>query len=229
MNVDELMTSDVVTASLETPLKEVAALLVSNRISGVPVCDAEGVVVGVVSEKDILYKEMGREERGGGPLAWFTGSWPVAAALKANALTAADAMTSPALTIPWNRSVSAAARMMVERDINRLPVLDRNGVLIGIVTRADLVRAFSRSDDEIRREIEEDVFVNSLWIPNGTLSVEVEGGHVTVTGKVERESVAEILPRLVERVPGVVSVHARLSWPGERVRQGRRKLFAAAR
>lgn len=225
MRVEELMTREVVTVAPETPLKEVAALLVAHCISGVPVCNGDGTVVGVVSEQDLLYKELGREERGGGPLAWFA-TWPAAAAAKANARTAADTMTSPPLTIAWNRPVAAAARIMVEHDVNRLPVLGRDGDLVGIVSRADLVRAFSRSDAQIREEIERDVLLHSLWIPVGTLSVEVERGEVTVAGPVESWSVGEILPQLVERVPGVVSVRSELTWPDDDRGRPRRRQFA---
>lgn len=228
MNIEDLMARDVVTVPAEMPLKEVAALLVRHRISGVPVCDADGTVLGVVSEKDILYKELGREERGGGPLAWFAGPWPVAAATKANARVAADAMTSPALTIPWNRPVSAAARIMVERNVNRLPVLGRDGTLVGIVSRADLVRAFCRSDEAIRREIEEAVIVDTLWIAPGTLAVEVEAGHVVIAGKLESSTTAEVVLRMIEGVPGVVSVRAELTLPEDEARPQRR-LFAASR
>src|SRR5581483_8314000 len=86
MRVDELMTRDVVTVAPDTPLREVAELLVAHRISGVPVCNCAGEVVGVVSEQDVLYKELGPDERGGGPLARLAGR-PDAAAVKAGART----------------------------------------------------------------------------------------------------------------------------------------------
>lgn len=226
MRVDELMVRDVVTVTTNTPLKEVAALLMRHRISGVPVCNDDGDVVGVVSEKDILYKELGREERSGGLRAWFAG-WPAAAEVRANARTAADAMTSPALTIAAIRPVAAAARIMIERDIKRLPVLGHDGALVGIVSRADLVRAFARPDAEIHNEIEQDVLARSLWIPAGTVSVEVERGDVTIAGPVGSRVVGKFLPRLVERVPGVVSVRSELTWPDDGGRR-RRARFATA-
>lgn len=212
MRVDELMTRTVVTVAPETPLKEVAALLVAHRISGMPVCEDDGTVVGVVSERDILYKELGRAERGGGPLAWFA-TGPASAAVRANARTAGETMSSPPLTIEPSRLVSTAARTMVEQDVNRLPVVDRDGTLVGIVTRADLVRAFARSDEEIRREIEADVLARALWLPPGTVAVDVEHGEVTVRGRVESRGVGEALPQLVAAVPGVVGVRSRVVWP----------------
>lgn len=151
MRVDELMTRDVATVTPEMPLEEVAALLVDRRISGVPVCDPAGTVVGVVSERDILYKALGREERGGGPLAWFA-VWPVSAAVRANARTAGETMSSPALTIEPSLRAAAAAGLMIDRDVDRLPVVERDGTLVGIVTRTDLVRAFARDVDRISQE-----------------------------------------------------------------------------
>jgi len=228
MRVDELMTRDVVTVAPDTPLREVAELLVAHRISGVPVCNCAGEVVGVVSEQDVLYKELGPDERGGGPLARLAGR-PDAAAVKAGARTAAGAMTSPALTIRPERRAAAAARLMVERAVNRLPVVDRHGRLVGIVTRADLVRAFARSDAEIRDEIVVDVVGRSLWIPSGSVTVEVERGEVTLGGSVDARSVAEILPRLVSAVPGVISVRSELSWRQDDVARRRGILSARGR
>ena len=227
MKVSDLMSTAVVAVAPETPLKEVAALLVEHRISGVPVCDGDGRVVGVVSEQDILYKELGAAERGGGPLAWFAG-WPAAAAAKANARTAGDTMTSPALTILPTRPVSAAAETMVERHVNRLPVVDRDGRLVGIVTRSDLVRGFARGDADIQREIQRDLLEGSMWIPAGDVSVTVDQGDVSMGGTVDRRSEAEIAARLAERVPGVVSVRSRLRWRDDDLAR-RRRIPARAR
>src|SRR5688572_27683259 len=118
MHVQELMTTPVLSIGPEASLKDVAALLVDRGISGLPVCDAENRVVGVISEGDILYKEHDPSTgRKGGPLAWLTdGHTP--AVIKSRALTVREAMTSPALTVtPWS-SVSEAARLMTERGIN---------------------------------------------------------------------------------------------------------------
>jgi len=159
MKIDALMTTKVVTVTPETSLKDVARLLVENRISGVPVCDADGVVLGVVSEADILAKEEGLVERG--LLASVLEFGPDAQ--KINARTAGEAMSAPPITIAPGRPVSEGARLMVERGITRLPVVEDDR-LAGIVTRADLVAAFTRSDEEIEREIAEDVLLHTLWI-----------------------------------------------------------------
>jgi CBS domain-containing protein len=210
MKVLDVMTTDVLTVGSETPLREVAALLASRRISGLPVVD-EGRVVGVVSEGDILAKERGPSS---GQPAWFAVLFEdrAAAELKLEARTAGTAMTAPALTIAPDRTVAEAAGVMVDEGVNRLPVVNAEGELVGIVTRADLVRAFVRSDGEIAQEIGDDVLLRTLWIAPGSVDVTVEDGGVTLTGKVENRATAEMLPAFVQRVPGVVSVNSDVSW-----------------
>lgn len=210
MLIGDLMTRDVVAVSPGTPLKDVAALLVDHRISGVPVCDANGVVLGVVSEADILWKTQGHQPERGRFLHWFvdhTGGDD----LRLNARDAGAAMTSPALTIEANVDAAKAARVMVEKRVNRLPVVDR-GRLVGIVTRADLVRAFNRTDGEIEAEIRENVLLQTMWIDPARVDLSVEQGEVTLAGQVENRSGAELMESYVRRVPGVVSVSCQLTW-----------------
>lgn len=212
MNVKDVMTNDVVTVRPDTSLKDVAAVLTERRISGVPVVDEGGKVVGVVSEGDILFKERGPSERTG-VLAWFAAPYDVEEQLKLGARTAAEAMTAPAKTIaPW-RLVSSAAAEMLDEGVNRLPVVDEEGRLVGIVTRADLVRAFVRPDAEIEREIREKVLERALLLETPeTVTVAVEGGKVTLDGFLELRTDAELLPALVGRLPGVVEVESSVRW-----------------
>lgn len=211
MKVMEIMTADVRTVTPETTLKDVATVLVENRISGVPVCSADGRVLGVVSEADILLKEWNPGQRLGGPLAWLLDGRSDASVIKAAATTAAGAMTAPAVTIGPERPVAEAARELTERNVNRLPVV-KGGTLVGIVTRADLVRAFTRTDEEIGREIREDVVSRSLWLEPDSVTITVEQGAVALAGEVEGRSGACLLGRLVARVPGVVSVQNDVTW-----------------
>ncbi len=141
MKVADVMTVDVVTVGKETPLRDVAALLTERRISGLPVVD-EGRVVGVVSEGDILVKERGRKAERRGLFGVLLDD-RATAELKLEARTADAAMTSPALTIGPDRPVAEAAGVMVDQGVNRLPVVNADGTLLGIVTRADLVRPSS--------------------------------------------------------------------------------------
>ena len=214
MKIRDLMTTDVVTVTPETTLKEAAALLVERRISGLPVVDATGRVLGVLSEADILVKE-GGERRRGGMLSWL---FEPDATIedKLTAKTVGEAMSAPAVTIRSNAPVHKAATHMVEEGINRLPVVD-DGALLGIVTRADLVRAFTRSDEEIASEIRTEILQRTLWLEPGAVTVNVADGVVEVTGEVETETDAELLPLFIERVPGVVSVEAALTTRAVRV------------
>lgn len=208
MKVEELMQKDVVTVAPEASLKDVAVALVKNRISGMPVCDAEGHVVGVISDTDILYKERGRIERPGGPLAWLVDGTPYAEVTKSWAKTAGEAMTAPAITITPGSAAAAAARLMLEKKVNRLVVIDRDEGLVGIVTRADLVRAFTRSDAEIVEEIRDDVLRRVLWVGPETIEIDVRQGEVELAGELETNTDAAVLVSLVEKVPGVVSVRS---------------------
>ncbi len=205
------MSREVVTVSPSTPIKEVARLLVERRISGLPVVDDDGSVIGVVSEGDIVAKERGAAEPEGHAFRWLLGPGEPAA-LKREARNAAEAMTSPAVTVEPHSSVAEAARVMVERSVNRLPVV-RNEELIGIVTRADLVRVFVRSDAELEREIRDDVLMHTLWIDPDRLRLTVSDGEVVLDGDVDTRTAAELVAGYVGRVPGVVSVDStRLGW-----------------
>ena len=114
---------------------------------------------------------------------------------------------------------------MIDRRVNRLPVVDEGGKLLGILTRADLVRAFVRSDEELAAEIREEVINQMLWIEPRSVNVEVHDGEVLLSGEVETQTDAEVMPTLVQRVPGVVSVRSKLCW---RYQNGRLdKPFAA--
>jgi CBS domain-containing protein len=211
MRVKDVMTKDVVTVRPWTPLKEVARLMVERRVSGLPVVDEDGSVIGVVSEGDILVKERGQI----GERSLFDHLLEVdgTEGVKHDAQDAANAMTTPAVTIRPDRAVSEAAALMLDRCVNRLPVVDRHGALLGIVTRADLVRAFVREDDAIEREIREDVILRTLWNVPERFTVGVDSGEVTIEGEVADKESAELLVRFVERVPGVVGIRSRVTWP----------------
>ena len=210
MKVSELMTPDPVAVGPETPLKDVAAILIEHGISGVPVIGERLEVLGVVSEADIIAKEAGPDPRDRRLIAWLLGGRYVDQQ-KIAARTAAEAMESPAITVGASETVSAAACLLTEHEIKRLPVVDEGGALIGIVTRTDLVRAFARSDEEIEREIRE-ILLETLWLEEPGLHLRVERGEVRLSGKMRRRSDAELLARLARHVPGVVGVHSTLRW-----------------
>jgi CBS domain-containing protein len=213
MTVRDVMTQSVVSVHRSTPLKEVAHLLIDNGISGVPVIDVDGTVLGVVSEADLLVKEQGAESIRHRPLARFLGESAKSRAqlVKLGAVNAAEAMTAPAITITSDRSIHEAATIMTARRVNRLPVVD-DGRLVGIVTRADLVRAYVRSDDELAATISQDVILRILWLDPSLFTVVVKDGVASISGRVERRSTAEMIERSVRMVPGIVDVHADVTW-----------------
>jgi CBS domain-containing protein len=211
MRVRDVMTTDVLTVRADASLKEAAALMAERGISGVPVVGLGGRVAGVLSERDILFKETGHTPRRGF-VDRLLALPPDELGAKLVARTAGEAMTSPALTIGPRRPLTEAANTMIEQGVKRLPVVDDAGNLVGIVTRADLVRAFVRSDEAIAKEIREDVIRRSLWIEPDKVEVIVEAGEVRLAGEVETKAEAELVPEFVQRVPGVVSVLSKLSW-----------------
>lgn len=184
MRVRDVMTTDVAVVLPGTPLKDVAKLLLDRGISGVPVVDTAGGVLGVVSETELLAPE---------------------------GHVAGEAMTAPAVTIAPNRPLAVAAETMLSKRVNRLPVVE-DGQLVGIVARADLVRAFARSDGEIAREIREDVVGRHMLLDEHAVDVEVQAGEVVLTGSLGRRTQAELLPTLAGRVAGVIGVRTQLTW-----------------
>jgi len=210
MKLNEVMTRDPIAVGPETPLKDVAAILLEHRISGVPVIGERLEVLGVVSEADIIAKEAGPDPRERRLMSWLLGGRHIDQE-KIAARTAAEAMGSPAIAVGAQETVAEAARLMTSRGIKRLPVVDDDGTLIGIVTRTDLVRAFARSDEEIEREIRE-IVLEALWLDEPGLELRVERGEVRLAGKMQRQSDAELLARLTQRIPGVVDVHSTLRW-----------------
>jgi CBS domain-containing protein len=182
------MSTHVVTVAPDATLKEIAELLVEQGISGVPVCRG-GRVVGIVSESDILWKELRSLPEADGVVVRLV-ERAYGDVKRTNAVTAMQAMSFPALTIEPDATVARAALLMIEHGVNRLPVVN-DGLLVGIVTRADVVRAFRRSDDEVEREIRADVLLDALCVDPLDLSLEVVAGEVAIAGEVENRSTAE--------------------------------------
>lgn len=210
MLVRDLMSEKVLTFRRDTPLRVAASTLVARGVSGAPVTDELEHVLGVLSETDVLFKEQGRPDPDRGLLTWLFERLPDEVLAKQSARTVGEAMTAPAVTISPTASVASAARKMTERGVNRLPVVEGER-LVGIVTRADLVRAFSRPDEEIRNEIA-DVIQRQLWIPVESVTISVQDGEVALSGEVETRTEAELAAAFSTRVPGVVGVRSELAW-----------------
>jgi CBS-domain-containing membrane protein len=147
--VDDVMTKDVVAVQEDTPYRDVVDLLISRRVSAVPVVDRSDRVVGVVSEADLLHKVEGRRPR------IIESRRSRRDHAKAAGRVARDVMSAPPVTVLPSLSVPAAARRMRRENVKRLPVENELGRLVGIVTRSDLLKIHLRSDAEIRRDVEE--------------------------------------------------------------------------
>lgn len=209
MKVSEAMTTNPVFVTLGTPLKEVAELLVEQRISGVPVLDEEGALRGIVSEADFVAKQAGAEEKRTSWASWLTGGWREEHHQRAMAAarTAGEAMTSPAVTINANCPLSEAAHRMAELQINRLPVVD-GARMVGIVTRADIVRAYARTDQDLREAV-----ATALRSVEGLSVVDVRDGVAALSGTVASEALAHAISAMVRQIDGVVAVDDReLNW-----------------
>jgi CBS domain-containing protein len=208
--VKDLMTTPVVTVELTTPFKEIAARLAEHRISAVPVVDRDQRVLGVVSEADLLLKKEFPEPQKNIPLFW-TKRQRVDRE-KAAATVARDLMTVAVVSVAPEATVAEAARRMHTAGVKRLPVIERGGRLVGIISRSDLLKVFDRSDADIRREIVEDVIVGEFMMAPSRFFLHVNDGVVALQGRVERRSLLPYVLRAVQGVEGVVRVENRLSY-----------------
>lgn len=208
--VRDVMSAHPVSVRKTTSYKEIAARLRELGVSGFPVVDDDGKVIGVVSEADMLVKEA----LAGG---YHSVRERVAATVhpserhKAGGVTAGDLMTSPAVTVSPDDTVERAARLMYARGLKRLPVVDGSGRLAGIVSRTDVLAVFDRPDEQIRLEIIGQV-IPRLSEPSWYW-VRVEDGIVTLEGTPETVSIGHQVLRQVRQVQGVVAVRDRLAYP----------------
>ena len=210
--VRDVMTTRVIWVRKEASFREMAAILREHRVSAFPVLDDGGRVIGVVSEADLLTKQalVGGDD---GMPGMITGLLRRKEQEKARGITAGDLMTSPAVTIRPEDSVEHAARVMYTRRVKRLPVVDAAGRLAGIISRADVLAVFDRSDKEIRTEIVNDVMRGEFLLEPKGLTVTVKDGVVTLQGTPGNAVVGGEIVRRVRHVQGVVAVRDRLSYP----------------
>jgi CBS domain-containing protein len=209
--VADVMTRTVVSVGASTGYKEIVEILVDHSITAVPVVDDGGRVVGIVSEADLLYKTEFAAQPNPTSRLWERKRVREARD-KAAADTAGELMTAPAIVINARATVGTAATLMDLRSVKRLPVVDEEGRLVGIVSRGDILRLFLRHDADIEREIRDEVLLHDLWIDPDEISVEVAHGVVTLGGAVDRHSTIGIVVKLVQRVAGVVDVVSHLSY-----------------
>ncbi|MFE2013694.1 CBS domain-containing protein [Streptomyces sp. NPDC059491] len=191
-SVADLMTPAAVAVQRGTSFKEIARLLDEYGITAVPVVDDDNRPVGVVSEADLLRRHSAK----GGPS------------------TAEAMMSSPVVTARPSWTAVEAARLMERQRVKRLPVVDAEGRLIGVLSRSDLLQLFLRRDRSIQEEIREDVLVRILRLAPSAVHIDVDEGRVTLSGTLERKTLGPILVRLCETVDGVVEVVDRLVFEG---------------
>ncbi len=204
--VKDVMTTAVMVVRRGATFKEMAAALRRYRVSALPVVDADGKVIGVVSEADMLAKEALIDP------GVIDGLMHHKEVRKAGGLTAGDLMTHPAVTVRPGDSVEHAARLMYTLGIKRLPVVDAGGGLVGVISRTDLLAVYDRPDSEIRDEVEGLIRHEFLEDPR-QFAVSVQDGVVTVAGSPETAALGHHIVGKVRHVQGVVAVHDQLSYP----------------
>lgn len=209
MRVVDAMTTEVLTVTESTGLKDAARLLINHGISGLPVLDEDGRVVGMITEADFVEAEADR--------AWGSERRRLLDTVfgersQRAAETVGDAMSGHPIVIDRESDITEAARKMSEHGVKRLPVVNPDGQLDGIVSRADILTAFARPDELIIDEIENDVVRRVLMLDPGTVKTTTQEGIVELSGEVPTRSDARLLEALVNRLEGVIRVESNLSW-----------------
>jgi CBS domain-containing protein len=212
--IRDIMTTDVVTVDRITPYKEIVQKLTEHQISGMPVLIMGRHVAGVVSEGDLIAAEAESADGGRSGLAKVLHRGRADDAHRP--LTAADLMTAPAVTIHPDATISAAARLMTTHQVRRLPVVDPDGALIGLVSRRDLLRLFLRKDEDIARQVGE-LLAEILPADQPDIKVTVHNGVVTLDGTAALDGQQDLLPvalRLIRDIDGVIDVRSHVNVAG---------------
>ncbi|HEX2480980.1 MAG TPA: CBS domain-containing protein [Methylomirabilota bacterium] len=221
MQASDVMTTDVVTVRPDTRVEHIAGLLLERRISGVPVVDADGRLVGIVTEGDLMRRpEIGTERHRGWWLRMFGDERERAAEYaRAHGSRAEQVMTRNVVTVTEETPLGEIARLLEEHRIKRVPVI-RDGKVVGIVSRANLLHSLAASpapaqparwmDDRSMRDEVLRVLQREGLTAHGPLNVTVTNGVAELWGLVESEEERQAIRVAVENVPGVVSVRDNL-------------------
>jgi CBS domain-containing protein len=204
--VSDVMTLPVVAVGRDARFKEIVRAMEQWKVSAVPVLEGDGRVIGVVSEADLLPKEEFRDR----DLPRSEQIRRLSDLAKAGAVTAEELMSTPAVTVHPDVTLAQAARIMAVKHLKRLPVVDDEDRLQGIVSRADLLKVFLRSDEDIEEEVRRTVVSYLFPALSHTIHVSVHDGVVTLRGRVQDTSLVWVAERLVRAVEGVVGVEPRL-------------------
>ncbi|MFE1794318.1 CBS domain-containing protein [Streptomyces sp. NPDC059525] len=192
--VDDVMTHAVISVDRETAFKDIAETLRMWHVSAVPVTTGDGQVAGVVSEADLLATA---QDEAAAP----------------REVTAGQLMTRPAVTVPKDATIAGAARLMARGHLRRLPVVDADGRLAGMVSRGDLLKVYLRPDADIGAELRE--LIMYQLIPHAhapaEVHVHVANGIVHLHGTLPEPGLEDVVVRAARTVPGVVDVKADLT------------------
>lgn len=209
MKVRDLMTSQVITVGPKASLKEAARRMIEAGVSGLLVTGEDGDLLGVITEADFVKGESGRRATKRARLLRWMGNGDE---IPSTELFVEDVMTSDVISLGPDADHAEAARIMRKAGIKRIPIVEDDGTLRGIVSRADILRAFARPDNEIIDEIRDHVIGEVLWIDPRKVQVQSVEGNVELHGRLETKSDAVLLEDLTKRLDGVVSVNSELSW-----------------
>src|SRR3984957_19944634 len=212
--IKDVMSTHVIAVRQGASYKDMAAMLREQRVSAFPVLDDHDKVIGVVSESDLLTKEALE----GTVPGVSQGMMSQREHARASAVTAADLMTTPPVTIGPDESVTQAARLMYSRRVKRLPVTSDDGTLIGIVTRTDVLSVYSRPDADLQKQILQDLIVGMFRCDPARFAVTVADGIVTIEGTAESTMVGRDIIEAAGHVEGVVAVRDRLSYSPQPLR-----------
>lgn len=209
MRLDALMTTDVIAVGPKSSLKEAARRMIEAGVSGLVVTDGTGRLVGVITEADFVKAESQRRAgKRARLLRWLSPD----AELPETERQVEDVMTGDVVTLGPKADHAEAARLMRTANVKRIPIVDNEGNLVGIVSRSDILRAFARPDLDIVSEIEDHVMLKVLWIDSKRVMISVIDGNVVLRGELETKSDAILLEDLTRRLDGVVSVRSELTW-----------------
>lgn len=208
MQLLDLMTTSIVSIGPEAPLKEAARRMIEAGVSGLPVTTGEGDLIGVITEADFVKSEAGRrEEKRNRLLGWLFDRDRMPEGEK----TVADVMTAEVISLPPTADHVDAARLMERAKIKRIPVVDE-GRLVGVVSRRDILRAFTRPDSEVIKELRDHVMRKVLWIDSSAIRITCADGNLHLSGRLETRSDAQLLAEFARRIDGVASVKDDLTW-----------------
>lgn len=209
MRVEDLMTADVITVGPKASLKEAARRMISAGVSGLIVTTDDGTLEGVITEADYVKNESGRRAaKRAGLLRWFSHEEE----FPSRERVVEDVMTADVVSIAPDADHAEAARIMRKAGVKRLPVVDADDRLVGIISRSDIMRAFARPDADIIEEITDEVMHRVLWIDPRKVRLTSEDGNVAMSGQLETRSDVTLLQDMARRVDGVVSVKSDLTW-----------------